>query len=189
MVFKEVSCNGWQESHSESRVLSTLGGVHTGALLWGQIRGTWVEAEAFSLGFWEQFLFQCPSLLQLRHQFLHQSFDNGLLRRYNGRVSSVIWGLWPWSYISFKANNLRVSCLWSCSKVLSTCSTMVMSSVMSSVLPVCFLHPFLGFTRSYHHVQKLIKLFQPRVIKCNNNSSKKLLRILSSLRKFFNCDP
>ena len=38
------------------------------------------------------------------------------------------------------------------------------------VVPFCFPHPFLGFIRSYQHVHKLIKTWQPGVIGLNKDS-------------------
>lgn len=51
------------------------------------------------------------------------------------------------------------------------------SSIILSVLPFCFLYPFLGFPRSHHPGHKLIKIWQPRVIGPSKESKlfKKLL--------------
>ena len=125
-LFKGITGSSLPENPSESCQLWE--GSIWGPSLWGRDGSGRVDIERFALNLWRQSFFQCSSLLQMTHWSLGQCFDDGSVGEYNGGAPGVLLGFWSWSCCSCKAYSL-VTCLWSCSKVLSKCSAVVMSSV------------------------------------------------------------
>ena len=109
------------------------------------------EEFAWRLG--GQSLIQYPSWLQIKHGSLDQHFDGDPLEVWNVVGPGVILGLWPWSYCRCKANSFDSFFLnlWSCSKVLSKCSTPTMSSVRPVGLPSFFFFLFINPLISEEH--------------------------------------
>lgn len=59
-------------------------------------------------------------------------------------------------------------------------------NIILGIVPLCFLHPFLGFTRPYQLVHRLIKMWWPDK---DSKLFRKCLGILPGLKKFFNYGP